>query len=719
MTIHPDIEQFLRNFLRSQWDTTETLDKKVYLVGNMLIPAILICIDILILLMMDRMRLALIVSLLVWIMLFTVGLLKLAGRGVTWFLYGYYGGYIVLVLFVVAEFGGLPSSCGAWGGAFICFLLVLGLNDRYILISNALVYAFCLLTLGVIYPYLSPPNELTPRINNFFFTFNEIWMCLFLVKAFYDSILTRTEDAKKLAVHLEEMDLLRSKLYANVAHEFRTPLTLISGYAKEFSEIKDRTVSLLASEILQKSERILFLVNQMLNLSKIEEGHVSMRYVQTDVVSFVRYVVGSYQGYAEMRSVGLNYEPYTSKLMMDLEEEKLQEVLSNLLSNAIKYTPAGGTVDVILKTTKQPKKGHCVEIIFRDTGIGIPPEDLEKIFLRFYRVDDQRFPYQEGSGIGLTLVKEYVSMMGGTISVKSTCDLGSEFTVLLPVSTQAPVCELLPLERKPTSEVLFGGIDLELENKVGGLPRLLVIEDNEDLKNYLKRLLGNEYRIFLADNGQMGITEAIRIVPDLIVTDVMMPLKDGFQVCRELKNDFRTSHIPVVMLTARADKDSRLTGIGYGADAYLAKPFNRKELRICLSNLLLRKEILRKKFSDEQSGKIPVGKDGGLDEAFMERVNSCLEKNFRNDMYGIRNLYVDMGISRVQLHRKLIALTGRPASAYIRGFRLQKARQYLIESDKSVTDIAFEVGFTDTSYFSKSFIQEYGINATELRQAFI
>lgn len=719
MTIHPDIEQFLRNFLRSQWDTTETLDKKVYLVGNMLIPAILICIDILILLMMDRMRLALIVSLLVWIMLFTVGLLKLAGRGVTWFLYGYYGGYIVLVLFVVAEFGGLPSSCGAWGGAFICFLLVLGLNDRYILISNALVYAFCLLTLGVIYPYLSPPNELTPRINNFFFTFNEIWMCLFLVKAFYDSILTRTEDAKKLAVHLEEMDLLRSKLYANVAHEFRTPLTLISGYAKEFSEIKDRTVSLLASEILQKSERILFLVNQMLNLSKIEEGHVSMRYVQTDVVSFVRYVVGSYQGYAEMRSVGLNYEPYTSKLMMDLEEEKLQEVLSNLLSNAIKYTPAGGTVDVILKTTKQPKKGHCVEIIFRDTGIGIPPEDLEKIFLRFYRVDDQRFPYQEGSGIGLTLVKEYVSMMGGTISVKSTCDLGSEFTVLLPVSTQAPVCELLPLERKPTSEVLFGGIDLELENKVGGLPRLLVIEDNEELKTYLKRLLGNEYRIFLADNGQMGITEAIRIVPDLIVTDVMMPLKDGFQVCRELKNDFRTSHIPVVMLTARADKDSRLTGIGYGADAYLAKPFNRKELRICLSNLLLRKEILRKKFSDEQSGKIPVGKDGGLDEAFMERVNSCLEKNFRNDMYGIRNLYTDIGISRVQLHRKLIALTGRPASAYIRGFRLQKARQYLIESHKSVTDIAFEVGFTDTSYFSKSFIQEYGINATELRQAFI
>ena len=310
-------------------------------------------------------------------------------------------------------------------------------------------------------------------------------------------------------------------------------------------------------------------------------------------------------------------------------------------------------------------------------------------------------------------------MMGGTISVKSTFGLGSEFTVLLPVSNQAPVCELLPLERKPASEVLFGGINLEQENKVGGLPRLLVIEDNEELKTYLKQLLGNEYRIILADNGQVGITEAIRIVPDLIVTDVMMPIKDGFQVCRELKNDFRTSHIPVLMLTARADMDSRLRGIGYGADAYLAKPFNRKELRICLSNLLLRNEILTKKFTDDLSGNIPVGTGGGLDEAFMERVNMYLENNFRNDMYGIRNLYTDMGISRVQLHRKLSALTGRSASAYVRGFRLQKARQYLIESDKSVADIAFEVGFTDTSYFSKSFIQEYGINATELRQAFI
>lgn len=718
MILNPKIESWLTKMLWHKSDTPESLEQKIYLVGNMLIPAILICIDLILILFLSSVQLFLLISPLIGVMIITTLLLIMFKRGIKWFLYFYYGGYIILCCFVILKLGGLPNSCGAWGGAFICFLLVLGLKRKRFLLICAFIYFVCLLVIVFSFPFISPFKVWTPRINNIFFTINEIWMCLFLVKAFYDSIITKTNEAKQKAEHLQKLDILKSKLYANITHEFRTPLTLIRGNAEEISDHHEGETTEKAKSIVQNSDKILFLVNQMLNLSKIEEGRVPLHYVQTDLISFVRLAVGSLQGFAELHKIRLHFEPKSPQLIMDIEPEKLEESLSNLLSNAIKYTPEGGDVFVSLRllnsgysTEKQ------VEITVRDTGIGIPENELEKIFIRFYRVENNRFPYNEGTGIGLTLVSEYLKLMKGSVKVKSSPGKGSEFVITLPVTHNAEIEEIVfgnvsTLHKEETSNLKYVSGD-----GIFNHPRLLVIEDNPELREYLIRLLENDYHVLTAENGIRGIELATEHIPDIVLSDVMMPGKDGFQVCRELKNDFRTSHIPIVLLTARADTESRISGLERGADAYLTKPFNKRELQICLHNILVQRETLRLKFNQVFEKK-PDEQELGLNAKFLEKVIGLLEKNYKNDRYGIHHLYSDLGISRVQLHRKLTALTGQSASNFIRNFRLQKAKKLLLETNKHVSDIAFEVGFSDASYFSKSFIQEYGMASTEMRKFF-
>lgn len=719
MDIGQKIDEWLARFLRHKSDTPKTIDQKIYLVRNMIIPAILISFCLALMLFLKLYKLLLLIAPLLAFMIVTVVLLKIIKRGVKWFLIFYYGGYIVMCCVIVLIEGGLPNSGGVWGGAVICFLLVLGLRNSGFLLTNAVIYFSCLLVIGFSFPFLTLFEELTPPINNVFYTFNEIWMCLFLVKAFYDSIVIKTNEAKSLAKHLQELDLLKSKLYANIAHEFRTPLTLIHGNAEEIAEQHDEETTEKVVRIIQSSDKILFLVNQMLNLSKIEEGGLPMHYVQTDLLTFVRFIAGSFQGYADSRKISLHFDSMLPQLMMDVEAEKLEESLSNLLSNAIKYTPEGGDVFVTIRAPEMAKTADReVEISVRDNGIGIPEDQLEKIFIRFYRFEDGRYPSHEGNGIGLTLVKEYLKMMNGSIHVKSRLGEGSEFVLTLPITQNAPVQDVIPGkfkagEKADTEILCLPSVGTHDEN-----PILLLVEDNKDMVGYLIGLLKEDYRIITAGNGIQGIRQAIEHVPDIILSDVMMPGKDGFQVCAELKNDFRTSHIPIVLLTARADTESRIKGLECGADAYLTKPFNKKELKVCLHNLFVQRETLRVKFRKTAFDKATGEDRPELNEKFLSRAVRFLEKNYKNERYGIDNLYSDLGISRVQLHRKLTALTGQSASGFIRNFRLQKARQLLLETNQNISDIAYEVGFGDANYFSKVFNTEYGITATELRKSF-
>jgi YesN/AraC family two-component response regulator len=358
-----------------------------------------------------------------------------------------------------------------------------------------------------------------------------------------------------------------------------------------------------------------------------------------------------------------------------------------------------------------------IEISVRDTGIGIPEDQQDKIFIRFYRVEDKRFPYQEGTGIGLTLVNEYMKKMNGAIMVNSVPGEGSEFVITLPVTQTAPVEKEIRLkgsftriEKHLIPQFKSNGIEW-------GLPRLLIIEDNKELTEYLKGLLGNEFQVLAAEDGISGIEQANEYIPDIVLSDVMMPGKDGYQVCRELKSDFRTNHIPVVLLTARADEESRITGLECGADAYLTKPFDKKELMAYLHNAFVQREKLKLKYQAKLYEKIPEERGSEQSIKFLNKILTVLEKNYRNENFRIEDVYQHLGISRVQLHRKLIALTGQSTSHFIRSYRLQKARKLLLETDNNVSEVAYETGFGDPNYFTRVFLQENGITPTELRKS--
>ncbi len=458
----------------------------------------------------------------------------------------------------------------------------------------------------------------------------------------------------------------------------------------------------------------------MLNLSKLEEGGTPLRFVQTDLVVFVRSIVDSFREYANRRKLELHYDPEFPALMMDIDPEKLEESVSNLLSNAIKYTPEDGEVFVALRLPGQGQtpRQH-VEISVRDTGIGIPEDQLDKIFIRFYRVEDIGFPYREGTGIGLTIVQEYLKMMNGSIRVTSTPGEGSEFVITLPVTHDSPV------KNEIRARGAFSNIEkqvIPVSGKIGheqGLPRILVVEDNKELIEYLKSLLGSEYNVLTAEDGISGVEQAVTHIPDIILCDIMMPGKDGYQVCGELKNDFRTNHIPVVMLTARADSDSRITGLACGADAYLTKPFDKKELMTCLHQLYIQREKLRLKYQAKLYEPIPEEPSGLENAKFLNKVLDALEQNYRNEKFRIDDLSRYLGISRVQLHRKLTALTGQPTSGFIRSFRLHKARKLLQETDRNVSEIALEVGFAHPNYFTRAFVQEHGITPKEMRKSLV
>jgi len=354
--------------------------------------------------------------------------------------------------------------------------------------------------------------------------------------------------------------------------------------------------------------------------------------------------------------------------------------------------------------------------------VGIDENKLSFIFDRFYQADDESTRKAEGTGIGLALVKEYITLLKGTISVKSKPNQGTEFMLSLPVTQHAPIRQVAYKDIKKKQgwqeEKPEGVLNPEMEvteNTANELPLLLVIEDNRDVVEYLVSILNHAYHILIANNGTEGIEKALESVPDIIVCDVMMPEKDGFEVCRTLKEDFRTNHIPIIMLTAKADIDSKIIGLEQGADAYLVKPFNKKELQVWLNKLIEGRQKLKAKYGDILYKTTGIEKPKGLNEIFLQKIMEALGKKFQDEQYDLHGLCVDVGISRAQLHRKFIALTGKSTTDFIRHYRIKKAKELLISSDISISEIAYHVGFKDPNYFTKSFIKENGITPSNFR----
>ena len=480
--------------------------------------------------------------------------------------------------------------------------------------------------------------------------------------------------------------------------------------------------------IKRSGNNLLRLVNQMLDLSKLEAGVLPVHLVQGDIITYLKYVLDSFYSLAAGKNIELHFQSVRKEWLMDYDQEKLREILSNLLSNAIKFTPEGGRVELAVSSWRSAVgnskllTGNCLLLTVTDNGIGISKDDLPFIFDRFYSPHPNALSYGEsrreaGAGIGLALVKELVKLLGGEISAKSKAGKGSEFRIILPVTNKAPLEQTLPIKPDPESEPAITLVPVDEKEEVAEeiTPQLLIIEDNRDVVRYLFSILENDYQVEMAENGEEGMEKALENIPDIIISDVMMPKMDGFELCDKLKKDFRTSHIPIILLTAKADYSSKIEGLERGADAYLAKPFNKEELLVRLQKLLELRKRLQAYYTNFTP--LPPSSDKGIqiEDAFLQKLRETVEKNISKEDFGIFEACRSLRISRTQLHRKLKAVTGKSTSHYIRSLRLHKARELLQNSKLNVSEVAFEVGFNSLSYFSRSFKEEFGVNPNEMR----
>ena len=528
------------------------------------------------------------------------------------------------------------------------------------------------------------------------------------------------------ARRVKELDGLKNRLYTNITHEFRTPLTVILGMVEQLAAGKmqaprqEQWKQGLAL-IQRNGQNLLRLINQLLDLSKLEAGQLNVNMVRGDIVAYLQYLTESFYSMAEDKSVRLTFYSEEEELWMDYDEDKIQHIVYNLLSNAIKFTPPKGKVIFhVLKTLDIKQNGQSfLQMKIKDTGMGIPSEKLPHIFDRFYQVDDSATRRGEGTGIGLALVKELIELLKGDVLVESKLDKGTTFLIHLPISQEAALQEKSFLQKGTTSNLLkantIAADDTAPTEK--DAPLLLIVEDNPDVVIYMRSLLERDYNIQVAENGQIGIDKAVEIVPDIIISDVMMPEKNGYEVCEAIKADQRTSHIPIILLTARAEQQDRIEGLKIGADAYLTKPFNKEELMIRLEKLIEIRQKLQNRFAKYEKEQSDA-KSNTLEDTeskFLQGLTEAIKKHLDNPDFGVPQLAQTVLMSQMQVYRKLKALTGKTPSQFIRSIRLQKGMELLKTSDLTISEIAYEVGFADPNYFSKTFQQEFRRSPRSIR----
>jgi len=557
------------------------------------------------------------------------------------------------------------------------------------------------------------------------------FICLFGYLLFRYLLNQRMVQAE--ARRIKELDSLKSRLYTNITHEFRTPLTVIMGMV---NNIKGHAHE---KQLIQRnSENLLRLINQLLDLSKLDSGLLKVDVVQGDIVNFIQYVTESFYSMAEEKQIRLTFYPEVKALIMDFDAEKIQHIVYNLLSNAIKFTPQGGKV--ILHLRQLERKGQpWLQMKVSDTGSGIDEKDLPHIFDRFYQIeriegDAEKSKTYSGTGIGLALTKELVELMGGQIAVESEPGTGTDFMILLPIRNQGEILkkdltkEPFSAKREKEDTPISAAVPAFSPEAIGtgeDQPTLLIIEDNRDVISYIQSLLQRDYRIETAQNGQAGIEKALEIIPDIIISDVMMPEKDGYEVCQTLKNDERTSHIPIVLLTAKATKEDRIEGLKGGADAYLVKPFHREELFVRLEKLISLRKALQETYSktDFISKLVRAVSEGAktlkkpsLEELFLQKLVKAVQEKIEDPDLAVVHLCRAARLSNSQVNRKLKALTGKTPSQFIRSIRLQKAMELLQTTDLNVSEIAYQLGFNDPNYFTRTFSEEFGCSPNAIRK---
>ncbi|HET9571833.1 MAG TPA: two-component regulator propeller domain-containing protein [Bacteroidales bacterium] len=530
----------------------------------------------------------------------------------------------------------------------------------------------------------------------------------------------RRRNQKKLEEHRErerasqkeELDQMKFRFFTNISHEFRTPLTLILTPLENMVQHLGESVPLDIQSLKQQlasihrnAQNLLSLVNQLLDFRKLEMAGVELRLNYGDMVDFTRLICAEFAELAKTKNIYLSFETLEKSIYMGFDKEKMQKILNNLLSNALKFTPSTGEVKVEMrKEPFGPANKEMLLITVEDSGEGISSADLPHIFERFYQSKRENEQYL-GSGIGLHLVREYVDLHHGEVVAESEPGKGSSFTLYFPL-------DLLEVENMPTESVLEQPEAKPMVELEGPQDRrtILLVEDNSEFRQFLKEQLSRLYVIYEAPDGVAGMDFAVEHQPDLIVSDLMMPRRDGLEFCRMLKSDLRTSHIPFILLTARSAEDVKLTGYEVGADYYLTKPFNLDILLVRINSLIEnqrnRQEYFRKTIEVEPS-QITIT---SLDEKLMHRCIGLVEEHMENAEYSVDDLANDVGISRGHLYRKLLAITGKSPVEFIRILRLKRAAQLLHQSQLSVNEVAYSVGFNNPKYFRKYFKDEFGVS---------
>ena len=510
----------------------------------------------------------------------------------------------------------------------------------------------------------------------------------------------KLEQEHKQVLNFQELDQLKTKFFSNITHEFRTPLTLIQGPVNELLEkSKDSESQKLLAMVKNNATRLLTLINQLLDLTRLDAKEVKLTYNAARPDILLRSIISQFTSLASSRGIQLEWKiPGVGQTVL-MDKEKVETILINLISNALKFTSSGGKVIVTSTFTN-----NILEVEVNDNGRGIPAEKLPHIFDRFYQVEATDSSHAEGTGIGLALVKEYVELMKGLIQVESKPGIGTSIKISLTLAN-APY--------EVNQEAVANSEKEELTNETSlvsteELPLLLIVEDNDDIRSFIKTCLGNQYRYDEARHGREGLNKARLEIPDLIVSDLMMPEMDGLELCYEIKRDGRTNHIPFIMLTAKAAEENKIEGLQTGADDYLIKPFNKAELLLKVRNLILLREKLQVRIKNDLLSQATPVVAQSANEQFIVKLKAYIEAHLKEETLTVETMAAELSMSREQCYRKLKALTGLSPSAFIRKLKLQKAAQLLTAKWGPVSQIAYEVGFENLSYFSKAFKEEFG-----------
>lgn len=552
----------------------------------------------------------------------------------------------------------------------------------------------------------------------------------------------QNEKLVEIGVQLERATEAKLIFFTNISHEFRTPLTLILGTldnminSRSYSE--DQLKQLMM--IHKNGVRLLRLINQLMDFRKVESGKMSLKAGNYDLISFIQNIKESFQGLADKKKIDFQCISKEKKLNLYFDWEKMDEIIFNLLSNAFKFTPEGGSIIITIEQARQFMKGEEKDVAvinIKDTGAGISKEAFQNIFERFGKTEKHPSNSFPSTGIGMALTKGLVELHSGKIQVESEKGKGTKVDVIIPMGKEHLFKEELleddktintekerPVTRKITEDIDFVPVfdseessDYNSEYIYGEKPTVLIVEDNLDMQDFIKSNLGTGYHIIVAENGEAGLSKLEEETPDLIISDVMMPVMDGLTMLKKIKNDIKFNHIPVIILSAKASMEYKLEGLETGADSYIPKPFNKRHLQIRVNKLIESRKQIRKYYQEHLSfNNDQNAPNKGSEKRFIDKIVNTINDNRKNNQFGVEQLSQELGISRVHLYRKVKQLTGLPISELIRSVKLNSSRRLLTDSDLSNAQIAYEVGFSSPSYFAKCFKEMFKVSPSEYRE---